>query len=65
MIATTTDVRLDLELDFGAARARWIDARRSQREKDTPGSRAAVTANREEIDRVLDLYLELSRAPLR
>jgi hypothetical protein len=63
MTPTTTDVRLDLELDFDQARIRWVEARREQRAKDTPRHRAAVADRRAEVDRVLDLYLELGGPP--
>ena len=64
MTPTTTDIRLDLELDLDRARIELIDARQQQRHKDTPSNRAAVTACHRQIDDLLDLHLELSRARL-
>jgi hypothetical protein len=64
MTLTTSDLQPDLELDFGRARAKLVEARLHQREKDTPANRAAVASSWAEIDRVLDLYLDMSRAPV-
>ena len=64
MTSTTVDLQPDLELDFGRVRAQLVVARLHQQKKDTPASRAAVASCWAQIDRVLDLYLDMRRAPL-
>jgi hypothetical protein len=54
---TLTD---DLRTDLLQARADLIDARRAQQDKDTPDHRAAVGQQRDRVDALLDLYLDLS-----
>jgi hypothetical protein len=63
MTFPTTDLRAELEADFGRTRERLIEARLRQQMKDTPPHRAAVAACRAEIDIVLDLYLTVFAAP--
>lgn len=59
MITTADDVRAELEVLFDLAREQLLDATRNQRQKDTPGHRAAVDECRARIDTVLDLLLDL------
>ncbi|SNR24540.1 hypothetical protein SAMN06272737_101265 [Blastococcus mobilis] len=63
MTSPTTDLRAELEADFGRARERLVEARRRQQVKDTPRHRAAVADCRAGIDMVLDLYLTVVAAP--
>jgi hypothetical protein len=63
MTSPTTDLRAELEADFGRARARLVEARLRQQVKDTPHHRAAVADCRAGIDMVLDLYLTVVAAP--
>ena len=63
MTSAITDLRAELEGDFGRARERLIEARRRQQVKDTPRHRAAVAACRAETDMVLDLYLTVVAPP--
>ncbi len=55
-MSTLTD---DLRTDLLQARADLLDARRAQQDKDTPAARAAVALHREQVDALLDLYLDL------
>jgi hypothetical protein len=64
MASTTLDLQSDLELDFDRVCAELVEARLHQQQKDTPANRAAVVSCWARIDRVLDLYLDMSRAPL-
>jgi hypothetical protein len=63
MISPTTDLRAELEADFGRARERLVEARLRQQQKDTPRHRAAIAACRARIDMVLDVYLTIVAAP--
>jgi hypothetical protein len=63
MTSPTTDLRAELEADFGRARERLVEARRRRQLKDTPRHRAAVAACQAEIDMVLDLYLVMVAVP--
>jgi hypothetical protein len=63
MTSQTTDLRAELEADFGRARERLVEARLRQQVKDTPRHRAAVAACWVGIDMVLDLYLTVVAAP--
>jgi hypothetical protein len=63
VISATTDLRAELEADFGRARGRLVEARLRQKVKDTPLHRAAVAACQSRIDMVLDLYLTVVAAP--
>jgi hypothetical protein len=56
---TAWDIRHELEIDFGLARVRLIEARLRQQAKDTPDNRAAVAEYWTRMDTVLDLLLEL------
>jgi hypothetical protein len=51
----------ELHVDFTRARGELADARRRQRQKDTPDHRSAVAACLTRIDAVLDMYLEALR----
>lgn len=62
-MTVTFDLRLDLEDAFTRAREQLIAARLRQQEKDTPDLRTAVSHCRARIDTVLDLYLDMHRAP--
>ena len=57
MIQTTHDPRAAHRESFSAARSRLAEARRLQRQKDTPAHRASVAARLAEIDAVLDAHL--------
>ena len=50
----------DLRPEFLQAGAGLVAARLAQQAKDTPAHRAAVARERDRVDAVLDLYLELS-----
>jgi hypothetical protein len=63
MTSATTNLRAELEADFGRARERLVAARLRQQVKDTPHHRAAVAACLAEVDMVLDLHLVLVEAP--
>ena len=54
-----------LHADFASASQQLTHARRRQREKDTPGHRAAVLEARDRIDAVLDMYLDLRQPDIR
>jgi hypothetical protein len=47
-------------LDLARARERLIAARAHQRVKDSTGNRARLAECREQIDAILDLYLEVT-----
>jgi hypothetical protein len=64
MTRPTTDLRAELEADFGRARGRLVEARLRQQVKDTPLHRALVAACRARIDMVLDLYLAVVGTPV-
>jgi hypothetical protein len=57
MIQTTLDQRAVHRESFSAARSRLAEARRLQRQKDTPAHRASVAARLAEMDAVLDAHL--------
>lgn len=57
MITTVDDLESVLGLDFATACRELDEARSRQRTKDSPGHRAAVSAARDRVDGVLDLYL--------
>ena len=62
MIQTTHDPRAASNREsFSAARSRLAEARRLQRQKDTPAHRASVAARLAEIDAVLDAHLATRR----
>jgi hypothetical protein len=58
MTTTPNDIRDELQVDFGLAREKLIEARMRQKEKDTPQNRAAVAECWARIDTTLDLLLE-------
>jgi hypothetical protein len=55
------DLRAELAGDFAVTRLELIEARRRHREKDTPDNRALVASCQEQLDRVLDMYLDMVR----
>ena len=57
------DLRAELEVAFGRARERLVEARLRRQVKDTPRHRAAIAACQAEIDMVLDLYLVMVAVP--
>ena len=61
MSAIAEDVRTTHRDSFSRARTRLAEARRRQRDKDTPAHRAAVAARLAEIDAVLDAHLSAQR----
>jgi hypothetical protein len=63
MTSPTTDLRAELEADFGRARERLVEARLRRQVKDTPRHRAAIAACQAEIDMILDLYLVMVAVP--
>ena len=63
MPLTLDDLRAEMEASFTQARRELIAARLEQLEKDTPDHRASVMNCRARIDGVLDLFLEMRRAP--
>jgi hypothetical protein len=65
MITIHDNVFQELSSFFGRACGELDQARRRQRGKDSPAHRAAVTACRQEIDAILDLYLETDPAGAR
>ena len=57
--ATTDGVRSGLEMDFILAYSRLAQARRHQRQRDSPQNRAWVRQCLAHVDDLLDLYLEI------
>jgi hypothetical protein len=63
MTVTVNDVRAELAVDFLRTCQALEEARLQRQAKDTPDSRSAVQDCRAQIDRVLDMYLDMVRAP--
>jgi hypothetical protein len=59
MTITDDDFSEVLMVDFGHARKALVEARRRHQQKDTAAYRSAVRECQEQIDRVLDMYLEV------
>lgn len=55
----SNSIQADLVAEFTAARLDWIHAREHVAAKDTRTNRDAVDVAADEIDAVLDMYLEL------
>jgi hypothetical protein len=59
MTATHTSLVEELRQEFCRARLQLAQARVRQALKDTPDNRAAVAECRTQIDRILDMHLEI------
>jgi hypothetical protein len=59
MTVTVDDLREDLAEDFAMTRTQLIEARLRRQEKDTPDNRSTVAECQAQIDRVLDMYIDL------
>jgi hypothetical protein len=64
MTVTIETLRDELDATFGRVREEFIEARRRHQTKDTPDNRSAVRECLAQIDRVLDMYLEMGPASL-
>jgi hypothetical protein len=58
MTAVIDGVATELRLDFARAHRRLAEARRRQRQKDTPERRSVVAECLTRVDAVLDMYLQ-------
>jgi hypothetical protein len=65
MTVTVDDLREDLAEDFAMTRTQLIEARLRHQEKDTPDNRSTVAECQAQIDRVLDMYLDMVHRPPR
>ena len=52
-----------IQLDLGLARLQLVEARRAQRDDDTPSARRRVAAARALADGLLDMWNEASPTP--
>ena len=57
MTAAVDNRRTTIQLDLVRAHSQLAEARRRQRQKDSPGNRAAVATCLTRMDTVLDTYL--------
>jgi hypothetical protein len=64
MTVTLDNIRDELEVDFGLACQKLIEAQARQKERDTPENRAAVAQTWRRIDTILDLLLEMGSTSL-
>jgi hypothetical protein len=60
MTVTVDDLHAELAGDFARTRQELIEARSRHQEKDTPVSRSLVAECQAQIDRVLDLYIDMA-----
>ena len=60
MSVTVEDLPEELAVDFAKTRDRLIQAREQLQRSDTPGNRSVVEECRAQIDRVLDMYIDLA-----
>jgi hypothetical protein len=61
MTLIVDDLREALAADFATARLELVEARRRRREKDTPENRSLVASCQTQLDRLLDMYLDMVR----
>ena len=61
MTIAVDEMREELAVDFARTRKELIQARLRRQEKDTPGNRSIVEECRMQVDRVLDMYLDVTR----
>ena len=61
MTVTVDDLREELAAEFFRSCRELAEARLRRQEKDTPDNRSVVEDRRAQIDRVLDMYIDMVR----
>jgi hypothetical protein len=61
MTVIVDDFREELAVDFARTREELIQARRRRQQRDTPGNRSVVEECQAQIDRILDMYIDMGR----